>query len=409
LFLVHTRVAKSTKPEAAERRKVSTSYWIVLLVVVLVVCVLTFFVFRRETVFATPGQAATFDVLHAANLAAPHLRLGFSAESLNKAIPHLRSLLGTPSLGVVGPGTVLAFDGNDHHKSITQRLGEAVIDTGATGVETIQCGQEGCLIRSAISVPVTRGEAIIGALVAFDATGGPGLIRSMTEVATWVSSQIELAEFDEYRARLARAELVALRAQISPHFIFNALTAIASFTRTDPERARDLLVEFADFTRYSLSNRGAFTTVAEELRCIERYLALEQARFGDRLHVRLDVAPEILPVVIPFLVLQPLVENAVRHGIEQHSSTGLLEISAVEISNECVITIEDNGVGADPDALQLLMDGHDDTSQHIGLRNVDERLRAVFGPTYGLHIETAIGAGTKVTVRVPKYRPGVRP
>jgi two-component system, LytTR family, sensor kinase len=385
------------------------SYWLALLVIVIIISALSVVLFRRETAFATPGQAATFEVLHAANLAAPHLRLGFSADSLSKAIPHLRALLGTPSLAVVAPGTLLAFDGNDHHKSVAIGYGEATIGTGVTGVDSIQCGQEGCPIKAVISVPVSRGESAIGALVAFDSAGGPGLIRSMTEVATWVSSQIELAEFDEYRARLARAELLALRAQISPHFIFNALTAIASFTRTDPERARDLLVEFADFTRYSLSNRGAFTTVSEELRCIERYLVLEQARFGDRLHVRLDVAPEILPVVIPFLVLQPLVENAVRHGIEHSSSTGLLQISAAEVSNQCVITIEDNGVGADPDALQLLMDGHDDTSQHIGLMNVDERLRAVFGPSYGLQIETAIGAGTKVTVRVPKYRPGVRP
>ena len=112
------------------------------------------------------------------------------------------------------------------------------------------------------------------------------------------------------------AELRALRAQISPHFIYNSLTAIASFTRTDPDRARELLLEFADFTRYALRRGGEFATLAEELRNIERYLVLEQARFGDRLRVSLRVAPEVLPVAVPFLVVQPLVENAVRHGLE---------------------------------------------------------------------------------------------
>ena len=113
------------------------------------------------------------------------------------------------------------------------------------------------------------------------------------------------------------AELRALRAQISPHFVYNSLTAIASFVRTDPERARELLLEFADFTRYSFRRHGEFTTLAEELRSIERYLVLEQARFGDRLAVTLRVAPEVLPVAVPFLSLQPLVENAVRHGLER--------------------------------------------------------------------------------------------
>ena len=91
----------------------------------------------------------------------------------------------------------------------------------------------------------------------------------------------------------------ALRAQISPHFVYNALTAIASFVRTDPERARELLLEFADFTRYSSRTHGDFTTLAEELRSIDRYLLLERARFGDRLQVTLQVAPEVLPVAVP--------------------------------------------------------------------------------------------------------------
>ena len=115
---------------------------------------------------------------------------------------------------------------------------------------------------------------------------------------------------------MIEAELRALRAQISPHFVYNSLTAIASFVRTDPDRARDLLIEFADFTRYAFRRGGEFTTLADELTNIERYLVLEKARFGDRLDVRLRVAPEVLPVSIPFLSVQPLVENAVRHGLE---------------------------------------------------------------------------------------------
>jgi two-component system, LytTR family, sensor kinase len=381
---------------------------------VVVLCVTTLlgvlvWVFRRSPSFGTAGQAATYEVLHAANLASPVLRGGFNADTLQRAAPQIRALLDTPSVAITDLTHMLGFAGeSDHHIADAVRVSAETIDKGGSHITGLSCGREGCAVRFAVSVPVSVRGDVIGALIAFDAEGQPGLIRSMTEVALWIASQTELAEFDDHRARLARAELKALRAQISPHFIYNALSAIASFTRSDPERARNLILEFADFTRYSLSSHGEFSTVAEELRCVERYLALEKARFGDRLDVSLRVSPEILPVAIPFLVIQPLVENAIRHGLEGQREGGRLSIVAFEQSNECVITVEDDGVGANPEQLLGYLNGDGDRGEHIGLHNVDERLRSTFGASYGLVIETALGAGTKVTVRAPKYRPGVR-
>ena len=202
----------------------------------------------------------------------------------------------------------------------------------------------------------------------------------------------------------------ALRAQISPHFIYNSLGAIASFVRTDPDRARELLLEFADFTRYSFRSHGEYTTLAEELRSVERYLLLEQARFGDRLQVTLRIAPEVLPVAVPFLCIQPLVENAVRHGIEgaadKSSGAGQITIVARDLDQECVIEVEDDGVGEDPEKVRRALAG-DAGLDSVGLGNVDARLRNAFGDDYGLVVETAPGAGTKVIVRVPKFAPGV--
>jgi two-component system LytT family sensor kinase len=188
--------------------------------------------------------------------------------------------------------------------------------------------------------------------------------------------------------------------------VYNSLTAIASFTRTDPERARELLVDLAEFTRYSFRRHGEFTTLAEELRSIEAYLVIEKARFGDRLTVTLRVAPEVLPVVVPFLCLQPIVENAVRHGLERKPGAGEISILAQDADHECVVTIEDNGVGEDPERVRRVLAG-EPGSDSVGLANVDERLRAAFGDDYGIVIETAQGAGTKVIVRLPKFRPGV--
>jgi two-component system LytT family sensor kinase len=222
-----------------------------------------------------------------------------------------------------------------------------------------------------------------------------------------VSGQLALAELDQSRQRLAEAEVRALRAQISPHFIYNALTAIASFVRTDPSRARELLLEFADFTRYSFRRHGDFTSLAEELRNIDRYLLLERARFGDRLEVSLRIAPEVLPVAVPFLCLQPLVENAVRHGLQGRDGRGRITIVAADVGAECQISVEDDGAGMDPERLRSTLAGNSD-SDSTGLANVDLRLRSVFGGDYGLVVETALGAGTKVSMRVPKFHTGVR-
>src|SRR3546814_37930 len=137
----------------------------------------------------------------------------------------------------------------------------------------------------------------------------------------------------------------------------NSLGAIASFVRTDPDRARELLLEFADFTRYSFRRHGDFTTLAEELRSVERYLLLEQARFGDRLRVTLSIAPEVLPVAVPFLCIQPLVENAVRHGLESVEGGGHITITARDQDQECVIEVEDDGVGEEPEHVRRVLAG----------------------------------------------------
>jgi two-component system LytT family sensor kinase len=141
--------------------------------------------------------------------------------------------------------------------------------------------------------------------------------------------------------------------------------------------------------------------MAEEIRLVDTYLDLERARFGDRIAITLRVAPEVLAVQLPPFVLQPLVENAVHHGIEPSEHRGVLEIVIKDADTEALVTVEDNGIGADPGHLRRALSGTA-AEEGIGLHNVDERLRAVFGNDMGLMVETALGAGTKVTMRIPK-------
>ena len=363
----------------------------------------------RQNHLGSEADRATFRTLHTASLAAPALREGLTTGSAERSSRHLRALLGSPAVALTHTSGVLHWDGLGRHHAdqVAERLAP-VVETGRTRVVTrgdLRCDDAGCPVRQVILSPLVVDDALVGTLAVGAPAATGGLVRAADEVAQWVSGQLDLAALGDSRTQLMEAEVRALRAQISPHFIYNSLSAIATFVRTDPDRARMLLLEFADFTRYSFRSHGTFTTLAEELRSIERYLLLEQARFGDRLQVTLQVAPEVLPVAVPFLCIQPLVENAVRHGL-QGQQTGHLTIAARDLGQDCVIEVEDDGVGEDPERVRRALAG-DAELDSVGLGNVDARLRDAFSDDYGLVVETAPGAGTKVTVRVPKFAPGV--
>lgn len=347
----------------------------------------------RGQALGSPADRATYQTLHRVSLTAPALRSGLTRDSARTALPHLRALLGTPTVGLAGPDGPLAWVGPETPEAVQSLVDEALA-TGST-----QAGS------GAVVAPLSVDDRVVGALVAAGEERA-GVLRATTELARWMSGQLELAELDQQRTALMAAELRALRAQISPHFVYNSLAAIASFVRTDPERARSLLLEFADFTRYSFRRHGDFTTLAEELRSIEQYLVLEKARFGDRLRVVTRVAPEVLNVTLPFLCVQPLVENAVRHGLAAKQGTGTVTVEALDEGAECVITIEDDGVGVEAETVRRALSGQTATDS-VGLGNVDERMRTVYGNEYGIVVETAPGLGTKVTMRVPKFSPAV--
>ncbi len=224
-----------------------------------------------------------------------------------------------------------------------------------------------------------------------------------------IRAELSEASVDEaMRRQLVEAELRSLRAQISPHFIYNSLNAIAATIPADPVRARELVLDFADFTRYSLRAEGDFTTLREELAAVERYVLLEKARFGDRIQVKLQIAPEVLGVQIPFLAVQPLVENAVRHGVDSETGSGTVWLRAADAGTHAEISVVDDGQGAEPAAMREVLHGEAGNA-HIGVRNVDLRLRQAYGAEAGLVVETAPGEGMRVSMRIPKFQPGQLP
>lgn len=377
---------------------------------------------RTRRVVSTPHERAVHDTLAAAAQAAHPLRSGLSTESAAEAVGPLRALTNAEGVALYdADGTLLGLDGD----AAIWRPRVLTAATDLAGQALVQLRQihadnpagVGGVVRKLVAAPlVTDGISVGVLIVATTSSPSPGQIGAITEVANYATTQLELAELDASRARLDRAEVLALRAQIDPHFIYNALGTIASFVRTDPARARELILDFADFTRYSFRAAGQYTTLADELGNIDRYLTLERARFGEGLSVRLHVDPEVLGVVVPFLALQPLVENAVRHGLAGRR-TGTITITARGAGTDCEISIDDDGVGMDPELLRSgaidalassdRLSGADEGA-HVGLTNVDQRLRSAFGNDYGLIVDTGLGAGTKVSMRVPKFAAGIR-
>nr|WP_137814658.1 histidine kinase [Gandjariella thermophila] len=338
--------------------------------------------------FARAEPAAT---LAAARRVARQLAEGLTGPRARSAARALRRLLGVPAVGLADLSGAAEWGGRLPAAGEVTALIETVLRTEN------QAGKP-----PLVAYPLHVHDELAGVLL-IAGTPQPAAVR---ETVGWVAEALERARLDASADKAAQAELRALRAEISPHFVYNALTVIASLVSSDPDRARELMLDFADYNRYSLARHGEFTTVAEEFHAIEAYLALQRAVLADRLRVQVRVAPEVLAVPVPYLVLQPLVENAVRHGIEPRSTAGLVQVRGEAEGNDCVISVEDDGVGMEPERAAAILAGQGDPGS-VGLVNVDRRLRTVYGAWYGLVVETAAGAGTRVVVRVPRFQPGV--
>ena len=217
------------------------------------------------------------------------------------------------------------------------------------------------------------------------------------------STQLELENIQITERMLAHAEIRRLQSQINPHFLFNSLNTITSFCRTSPEKARSLLQDLSSYLRKSLDASKGFIPLSEELDQIRCYLAIEQARFGERVRVNFDVEEGCESWPIPPLIIQPLVENGVRHGILTREDGGEISVRIRRKAEHLHIAVSDDGVGMVPDQVEKLFDKTrlDSRSGGIGVRNCFQRLEQIFGPSYLPSVVSAPGQGTKVDFLLP--------
>jgi len=376
-----------------------------------------------------PGwRKETVELLQKISAACRLFREGLTpAAALNLA----RAVYAAANLSAVGVGnwqTTLAFvgpalDGEPPHNDRLCPAVQLCLETGK--FQTCRRQNEASLLSNCWSLPAAEDntsptwliatslendEEVIGVLTVYGSELYP-LQAAEMELARWVAlqanSNLELGRLKGSAGQLAEAELKALRAQISPHFLFNTLNTIAALVRLDAEQARELIVDFANFFRRTLKQHGEFVTLAEELDYVKHYIRFEQIRFGKALKVTYDIAPGTDTLLLPVLTLQPLVENAVNHGLGPKIGGGRVTIRTRTVDDgDVLIIVEDNGIGIAAEVLPKLFTAKASSSKGLGmaLSNINNRLQKIFGGTYELKIESELDKGTQVSFRVPRLR-----
>lgn len=216
-----------------------------------------------------------------------------------------------------------------------------------------------------------------------------------TPIKIWNNARIE-HRLQEQEKLLLAAKVEALASQINPHFLFNTLTSISSLIRSNPETARMLIGKLSGLLRRLLRSHDHFVTLREEIESIDEYLAIEVIRFGPSLKVEKQIGPETLDILVPSMILQPLVENSIKHGFSPKVGGGCIIIRSRLDNGHAIIEVDDDGLGMSEERLSTAV------GEGIGLSNVNERLRVIYGAGYGLKLVSHPGQGTSARLEIPE-------
>jgi two-component system LytT family sensor kinase len=344
-----------------------------------------------------------------------YMRRGLNEESAQKICEIIHKITPVDAVAITDMHKILGFHGigcRRHRQGgpILTGATRHVLDTGETSIVTepdiLSCDEADCPhpLKSAVITPLKHRGKMAGTFKLYRSTPGPlpgDLVRLAVGIAAVLGLQMELAEVDRHRQLVTKARLEALQAQIRPHFLFNVLNTIIMFSRTDPEKSRELLISLAQFFRRSLSHKGNFITLKDEIEYINTYLSLEKARFGEKLQIKMKIDPRLFSEQVPILTLQPLVENAVVHGLAPKEEGGNIGIRAHRVQDEVHVFIIDNGIGMDRERLRRVFEEGFGQNMGLGLTNVNDRLMVLFGDQYRLQIRSFPNKGTAIRVRIP--------
>jgi len=361
---------------------------------------------RRELV-DTYSRAFSAKALKIAARADGLLRRGFDQENSMQVARILYEELGVGAVAITDCEKLLAFIGigDDHHlpgTAITSPLTQRAIRENqvqyADGHEIpYRCSiKPDCPLASSLVIPL-RGEenSVFGTIKLYEPRSKLFSRMNLTlgeGIARLLSTQVLAGRYEQQKQLLAQTEIKLLHAQVNPHFLFNALSTLSSVIRTDPELARHLVQNLSTFFRKNLKRPSEVVTLADEIEHVNAYLQIQLARFADRLTVEYLLPDPLPPVRLPAFSLQPIVENAVKHGTAQMLEVGHVRIGADFRADSFDLWVEDNAG---------LFSSHPPSAQGLGMNLVDRRIKARYGANYGLRVECEPESRTRVTIHLP--------
>lgn len=372
-----------------------------------------------KTVVNEEEKAGAFQAqktLRIADQTLAYLRKGMNNESALAVCNILYKEIPTKAVSMTNLTEILAHVGlgDDHHRSnslIQTQITRDVLLNGQLVVandETIHCREENCPLGAAVIAPLKQRGETIGTLKFYFSSEKEITSLAMeliSGLSVLLSNQLEIAEADKAYQLGKEAEIKALQAQISPHFLFNSLNTIVSLIRIDPGKARILLVSLSHFLRQNLTaTTVSMTTLEQELRHTKAYLSIVETRFVDKLTVVYQVEDSTLLEKIPPLTLQPLVENAVKHGIKEKENDCLIKVTIKKQQGVTFVKVEDNGQGMNEERVGQI--GHatidSETGSGLALYNVNRRLTMMFGSEAALKIKSKPHQGTEISFTIPQ-------
>ncbi len=368
------------------------------------------------------GATLAHTALAIADETLPHLRKGLTDETAQQVAEIILATTDADAVSLTNRSSILAFTGAgaDHHlpgSPVITQMTHVTLEEGSIQVarqqSEIGCSVPKCPLKSALVLPLKQRGEIIGSLKLYF-TRKNAINRSHVELANGLaklfSSQLELSRLDEQERLLAEAEYKALQSQLNPHFLFNSLNTIVALIRREPDLARQTSLNLAQFLRNNIqASHLRWRPLLEEYHQARDYLSVEAVRFRDKLSVRYNVDEALLNTPVPPLLLLPLVENAIKHGLRGCEKNGLLAIDITRADNGGVrVCVADNGRGIAADQLAQIRRQHPLTGTQgsgIGLYSVAKRISNIYGPTASFTIASSPGSGTTAELLLPVQPP----
>ncbi|WP_078382611.1 sensor histidine kinase [Sutcliffiella halmapala] len=366
------------------------------------------------------GAVQAQKTLRIADKTLAYLRNGLNPETAKVVCYIIHNEIHAKAVSITNTKEILAHVGlgYDHHRAEMPIQTEITLDAIRQGEiivankELIHCRVKDCPLGAVVIAPLKHRGATIGTLKFYYSSEKeitPIVMELISGLSALLSNQLEIAEADKAYQLAKEAEIKALQAQISPHFLFNTLNTILSLVRLNPAKARKLLVSLSRFLRQNLSvTTQSVTTLEQELMHVKSYLEIEETRFEDKLKIIYQIDEDTLLQPIPPLTLQPIVENAVKHGMKDKEDNCLVVISIRKEGDATYVKVEDNGTGMSEERAKKISIApiHSEIGSGVALYNVNRRLTILYGEESALRIKSEVNKGTEISFSIPMMEVG---